>query len=538
MENQAASRLKITLEQSDNTLRAWYEPDEDAAAPDRMALTSLLQEMGWDKARLDEKGIGAFLLACHRAEGPVDAIIGEAVDGYFELEVDPDELAVRLTLHPPQAGRPVTPVDVRTALAGRGVKLPVDESALDRAFSVGRCHDLPIVIGTPPLQGIAAKFVNLLDKRREEADEHARIDLRDLGNLLLVQPGTPLMRRIPAVPGTAGQDVYGRVLAAPEAADTPFDDKVTGAAPDAQDPNLLVAVVAGLPSVRRRGVSVNQVVNVEAVDMHSGNIDFDGTLRVSGDIRTGMTVRVAGDVIVSGTIEAAHVECGGNVMVSGGIIGKSDGPHDPNVVARIECKGAVQARFIESAVVEAGGSVVVESGIRLSDVAAGDVIQAGDPATGSGSIVGGRLRAWEAVRTGTLGAPAGTATVVHVGLNPYSDAEKAELEAERQRKEEEQAKVQQVITFITKNPERANAELREKVRATLFKNSQDLLEIDKRLATLVEELQPRPDAAVVIGKRLYGGVSITIGQKTMKVMEDMPGAELRIIGDGIGVVQN
>ncbi|MGY8524941.1 DUF342 domain-containing protein [Paracidovorax citrulli] len=538
MENQAASRLKITLEQSDNTLRAWYEPDEDAAAPDRMALTSLLQEMGWDKARLDEKGIGAFLLACHRAEGPVDGIIGEAVDGYFELEVDPDELAVRLTLHPPQAGRPVTPVDVRTALAGRGVKLPVDESALDRAFSVGRCHDLPIVIGTPPLKGIPAKFVNLLDKRREEADEHARIDLRDLGNLLLVQPGTPLMRRIPAVPGTAGQDVYGRVLAAPEAADTPFDDKVTGAAPDAQDPNLLIAAVAGLPSVRRRGVSVNQVVNVEAVDMHSGNIDFDGTLRVSGDIRTGMTVRVAGDVIVSGTIEAAHVECGGNVMVSGGIIGKSDGPHDPNVVARIECKGAVQARFIESAVVEAGGSVVVESGIRLSDVAAGDVIQAGDPATGAGSIVGGRLRAWEAVRTGSLGAPAGTATVVHVGLNPYSDAEKAELEAERQRKEDEQAKVQQVITFITKNPERANAELREKVRATLFKNSQDLLDIDKRLAKLVEELQPRPDAAVVIGKRLYGGVSITIGQKTMKVMEDMPGAELRIIGDGIGVVQN
>lgn len=545
MGDAAASLVRVWVENTDKTVRARYEVpalaegSSPCGPPDRAALMAALEAQGWAHARLDDHAIAAFLLACHRDGPPADAVVGELVDGYFEIDIDADSLTVRLTLWPPEGGRAVQPSDVRVVLAGRGIKLPVDEPALAEAFAAGRCDDLAIVHGTAPTRGTPARFVNLLEPRRGGADDdHARIDLRELGNLLLVQPGTPLMRRIPAVPGTAGQDVFGRVLPAPEVADTPFAERLTGVDHDAHDPNLLVATVAGLPSVRARGVSVNPVVAVDAVDMHSGNIAFEGTLRVSGDIKTGMSVRVAGDVIVGGTIEAAHVEAGGNVVVSGGIIGKSEGPHDPaSAVARIQCKGSVHARFIENAVVEAGTTVTVDSGIRQSDVAAGETVTAGDPAVGSGNITGGRCRAWHAVRTGTLGAPAGTATAIHVGLNPYADAEKAALEAEKRRQEQEQGKIQQLLAFFAKNPERATPELREKARATLFKYTRDMLDTDAHLAKLTEQLHPRPDAAVVVGKRVHGGVSIAIGQKTMRVMEDMPKVELRLVGEGIGVVR-
>ena len=543
MSDVAASVVRVWADSTDKAVRARYElpaeAEEGNGPPDRAALMAALEAQGWAHARLDESAIAAFLLACHRDGAPAEAVIGELVDGYFEIDIDADSLTVRLTLWPPEGGRVVQPDDVRIVLAGRGIKLPVDEAALAEAFAAGRCDDLPIVHGTAPTPGTPARFVNLLEPRRGGADDdHARIDLRDLGNLLLVQPGTHLMRRIPAVQGTPGQDVFGRVLPAPEVADTPFTDRLTGVGPDADDPDLLVATVAGLPSVRARGVSVNPVVAVDAVDMHSGNIAFEGTLRVNGDIKTGMSVRVGGDVIVAGTIEAAHVEAGGNVVVSGGIIGKSDGPHDPaSAIARIQCKGSVHARFIENAVVEAGTTVTADSAIRQSDVAAGETITAGDAAIGSGNITGGRCRAWHAVRAGTLGAPAGTATAIHVGLNPYADAEKAALEAEKRRQEQEQAKIQQLMAFFAKNPERATPELREKARATLFKYTRDIMDTDAHLAKLAEQLHPRPDAAVVVGKKVHGGVSVTIGQKAMRVMEDMPKVELRLVGEGIGVVR-
>lgn len=538
MEHQAASALQLTLNEGDKRLHVAYTPAEGAGPPDRATLEAALAARGWAQARLDEPAIARFLLAAHRADGPIDAAIGELADGYFELEIDPDELVVRLTLWPPEGGKPVEPLDVRTALATRNIRLPVDEAALAEAFAAGRCADLPIVLGMPPTRGTPARFDNLLEPRRAGADDRERIDLRDLGSLLLVQPGTPLMRRTPALQGKAGQDVYGRVLPAPELDDSPFSDRLTGVETDPNDPNLLIAAVAGLPSVRRRGVSVNPVVNVEAVDMHSGNIAFDGTLKVNGDIKTGMSVKVAGDVIVQGTIEAAHVEAGGNVIVHGGIIGKIEGgPNDPTQnLARIQCKGSLQARFIEGAVVEAHGAVTVESGIRHSDVAAAETISAGDPAHGTGNITGGRCRAWQAVRTGTVGAPAGIGTAIQVGLNPYADAEKAALESDREKRQQEQDKVQQLLAFFAKHPERATPELREKARATLFKYTKDILDLDGELAKLAEQLHPRPDAAVVVGKRLHGGVTITIGQKTMRVMEDMPGAELRLIGDAITVV--
>jgi uncharacterized protein (DUF342 family) len=534
-----AQGLHVGLDETGKTITATFVPETGRMPPDRTALLEALGAKGWREASLDDTAIAKWLSACQRGSEPVEAAVGELLDGYFELEIERDELTVRLTLLAAQGGKPVTPIDVRTALASRAIVTEPDESALRRAFEAGFCDGLPIVTGIAPQPGTPARFVNLLQDRRPGADDKtARIDFRDLGSLLLVKPGTPLMRRVPAVPGTPGKDVYGRVLPAPEVADPPFSERVSGVAPDPQDPNVLVAAVAGMPSVITNGMSVNPVVDVEAVDMHSGNIAFDGTLRVNGDIKTGMTVKVAGDVIVSGTIEAAHVEAGGNVMVNGGIIGKSEaGQHDPaSAIARIHCNGAVHARFIENAVVEAGTTVTVDSGIRQSDVAAGESINAGDPATGAGNITGGRCRAWHAVRAASLGAHAGTQTVIHVGLNPYMGAEKAALESTRERMEQDQAKVQQLIAFFAKHPEKATPELREKARATLFKYTRETLDIDAKLGKLTEQLQPYPEAAVVVGKKIHGGVTLWIGQKTMRVMEDMNGGELRLLDDRIGFV--
>jgi uncharacterized protein (DUF342 family) len=539
-----AAGLRVSLDEGTRQLLAAFAVTPGQLPPDRTGLQEALASGGWAEAKLDSAAIDTFLAQCQRAtEGtPIEAWIGELTDGYFELSISSDNLSVRLNLLPPQGGRAVTRDDIRTALAERGIAAEPDRETLRGAFEAGLCDGLEIVAGRAPLPGTPARFESLLAPRKPlvAEDENGRIDLRDLGSLLLVNPGTPLMRRIPARQGTDGVDVFGKIVAAVPAADPPFADGLTGVAPDPSDPEVLLAAISGSPALSAQGASVSPVVDVAAVDMHSGNVTFDGTLRVNGDIKTGMTVRVTGDVIVTGTIEAAHVEAGGNVVVKGGIIGKVEGAHQGSesatAEARVRCKGSLHARFIESAVVEAGTEVKVESGIHQSDVAAGHSIVAGSPKGGQGNITGGRCRAQLAVRTAVLGAAAGTATVVQVGTNPYAEAEKAEAEAQRHQLETEQGKVQQLVSFFAKHPEKAVGDLREKARATLFKLTRDSIELNARLAKLAENLRPSPEAVIEVSRRIHGGVSLQIGQKSMKIMEDKPGGQIRLVEDRIALV--
>ncbi|PVE20154.1 DUF342 domain-containing protein, partial [Microvirga sp. KLBC 81] len=171
------------------------------------------------------------------------------------------------------------------------------------------------------------RFESLLDRlkpRAQEIDELAQIDYRDLGSLLLVTPGMPLMRRIPPLPGIDGCNVLGQPVLPDELPDTPFNAEMSGVEIDPEDPNLLRAAIAGSPKLIHQGAQVNPVVEVDAVDLSTGNINFQGSLQVRGDISATMEVRVTGDVVVNGTMEAALVEAGGNVTVKGGIIGMAE----------------------------------------------------------------------------------------------------------------------------------------------------------------------------------------------------------------------
>ncbi|CAG2132243.1 hypothetical protein LMG19282_00572 [Cupriavidus campinensis] len=530
--------LRLELSQPGDHVRACFTPEPGRLPPDRATLEASLEEHGWRGARLDQSAVNAFLTQCQLADGEVDGVIGSLLDGAFELEITADKLSLLLTLMPPEGGRAIDIEDIAAAATSMGVVALLDKAAIEVALEAGSCEGREIARGVAPVQGQAARFDSLVQPRKpaQSESEDDRFDLRDLGSLLLVNPGTALMRRTPAKAGQDGMDILGKPIPAEPMVDTPFAADLTGVAIDPNDPLLLLAVIAGSPRVLPSGVIVSPVVDVEAVDLHSGNVTFDGSLRVSGDIRTGMSVRVTGDVVVSGTIEAAHVEAGGDVIVKGGIIGKAETAHgaDSGEIASVRSKGAVHARYIQNAIVEAATEVVVESGIRQSDVSAGERVTVGSP-TGQGSISGGRTRALASVSTAMLGAPAGTATTVQVGLNPFADQQKAELEEQRRKILEEQAKLQQLAAFFAKHPERAVGDIREKARATMYKINRDLFELDAEIARLAEQMKPSEEAVIAVGRRIHGGVTMQVGHKILKVMEDKTGGQVRVVDDRISV---
>ncbi|AVY92717.1 hypothetical protein DFO50_10358 [Microvirgula sp. AG722] len=507
-----------------------YEPVEDppSVPPDRNRVLDGLLAKGWKDAALDDVALKAFVNRCQTEKGVIAAAIGEVQDGVCEVSVAEDSMSAWLTIVPPAGGKPVTPEEVRDAIRARRIVHGVQMDTLRAALVAGSCDRKVIARGEPPTSGQPTRFTSVLEApvTPGDDDESTSVDYRSMGVLVLVGVGTPLMRRKPARQGLPGKDVLGMPVPASPVMDLPFASSLVGVAPDPADPDLLVATVAGSPSFLDKGVNVTQVVDVAEVGLTSGNIDFDGTLNVKGDIRAGMTVHVGGDIVVTGTIEAAEVVAGGNVSVKGGIIGKSGGAD----TAVIRCEGSVVARFIESARIDAGGCVRAERGIRQAEVNAGDSVL-----VESGGISGGKTCALQRIQAAVLGQPSGLPTVLQAGFHPGVQAAHQEAEQARKHKLDELGKLLQVLIFMEQHRDKSTPEMLEKIQRSIGQMKGELAEIGFRLADLEQRMTLSGGATVVAGKRFHVGVEIRIGHRRLVIDEDRIGGKAWLKGSQVEI---
>lgn len=505
--------------------------------PNWDALAALATAQGWSPEALDHQAAITFIDLCRAATEPVQMPVGKLVDGSFELEVDASCMSALVTLHPPKGGKPVSLAALRRAIADHGIVHGVLEAELAEALAQGEAQTVLIARGTPPTRGTPTRFESLLDRlkpRAQEIDELAQIDYRDLGSLLLVTPGMPLMRRIPPLPGIDGSNVLGEPVLPEELPDTPFSEEIAGVEIDPEDPNLLRASIAGSPKLIHQGVQVNPVVEVDAVDLSTGNINFEGSLLVRGDIGATMEVRVTGDVAVNGTMEAALVEAGGTVTIKGGIIGMAEAMQDSaGGAAHIVCGGDLKARFIANAIISAGKNVEVEREIRQSSIAAGGSVNVGPPNTQQTAIFGGQTRALQSVRAGSIGSPSGVPTLVQAGLDPHADIKRSALMRKRLKMNEEKAKLEKLLLFLQAHPERAVGDVVERARNTHAKLGHDLIQLSEEEARLIRDLQPLHSATIIAARRFCSGARIQLGNKLQEFLEDQVGGKAALEADQI-----
>ena len=185
-----------------------------------------------------------------------------------------------------------------------------------------------------------------------------------------------------------------------------------------EDGLQLISQVNGHASLIEDKVFVSNVYEVEDVDVSTGDINYDGSVLVKGNVRSGYSIVAKGNIEVNGVIEGSYLKAEGDILLKRGIQGMGK--------AHVECNGNLVAKFIENARVVAGGFIQTESIMHSHVAAKGEIEVSGK----KGFVTGGMIRSAKFIEAKNIGSPMGTDTVLEVGIDPIMKEHYQELHTE------------------------------------------------------------------------------------------------------------
>ena len=532
------SAVSVRLSPDETRLLADFDPAGDKSILDVAKVGALLRERGYSRLHVDATELAKFLKQCATAAAPFTVQIGERRDAECIIGVSDDAMTVEMTLNPARGGQEMTRERLGRILREKDVSYGILENEIATVLAAQATQKRVIARGKPPVDGTDASFENLAPEagdRRPRVDENGIADYRELGEFVVVRQGDALMRRTPAQPGENGVDVHGHVILAKAGKDVPFASGLSGATADPNDANLLAASITGQPvAMGPNGVRVDPTITVKEVNLATGNVRFDGAVRVKGDVRSGMKIQATGDVIVDGTVESAWIEAGGDLVIRGGVIGSGEAHLAGEATrARLSCKGTLRARFLENVHARAGVDILIGEFSMQSELVAQHQILVGKPGSGKGHIRGGHVCASSVVSAAVIGTTNGMRTIVEVGHSAAIGERLKKIGEEFQRCEREQEKIEQVISFLQKHPDNGSAGKLEKARLTLGNFHDELERLREEQVLVKQELQVIEGAQVHALSAAHAGVEIRIGDATFRAMEDTGPRVFHLVGGEI-----
>ena len=546
-----ASSLSLTLSSDEASVLATFTPPAPApqatpaaavatAAPAVVLVQELLKQGGWADWWVDAPALEKWRQQIPQAKQPLTAAIAHRRDGRCAVVVGRDRMSATLTLNRPQGGIALTLEQVQQALADKGVKGGVLEDVVAAAVARGEANELVVAQGKAAINGEHTQFEKLVADmvdRHPHVYEDGWVDYRDLGDLVVVKAGTPLLRRIPPTNGEPGFDVLDTPLTPKPGTNWPFAPGLKGVEPAPGDPELLVASVTGQPVMVSHGVKVDPNIVLPHVDLATGNVKFDGAVNIKGDVKDGLKVTSTGDVVVGGAVLAGEIEAGGNVTIKGGVIGHSEynghaSGRNSWFSAKVVAKGSIQARYAENAFLQADGDVVLDDYAMHSEITALNHVTIGKPGTKKGRCIGGHTRAGITIRVAESGSGAGATTVLQAGTNPLMEEEMTELAKAIDKHTLEIANLQKIIDFVSVHPERDKDGLLGRATITQEMHQGEILELQAQQATLKETMQLSEEAHIAVEVTVHGGTEVRVGTKVWATADTRAHGVFRLNEEG------
>lgn len=543
MSQQESIIVGLVFRMDGDILFAEFTPVENWHPIDLAEVKRALLHQGLETTALDDEAVVELIERYGKANNPFIIAIGDRTEAVIEVRVEPDKMAAYLTVIPPLRGAQLEKDKILKALKQAGVVEGVLHAEVDAVVAAGKADAKLVARGTAAVSGRDCQFLSLIPEAGAgglKVDENGVVDYRELELFVTVSVGDPLMKRVPATAGTPGKNVLGEILSAKAGRNYSFAKGVSSATYAPGNTDMLVAAIAGQPIPVIRGMKVEPTLSVKSIDISTGNLEFEGSVNISTDVKSGMKIKVTGDLIIGGTVEAAEICAGGNITIRGGIVGSGEKVPESSSrrdVAHISCGGTISTLFVENARIEAGDSILIGEVAKQSELIATNHVIVGKEGSRKGHIVGGVTRATQFIKAVAIGSPAGLRTEIETGLDPQINSSVTAFEIKLGKLYKEQQEVERVLAYARETPGRVSPEMLQKVTNTQEKLERDIETCEQEKSDLQTRLNLRANARVIVAKQVFGGVVVRIGHKVWQIKEDRGGATF-YLQDGDIYLQN
>ncbi len=432
----------------------------------------------------------------------------------YKLMVAEDKMTATVRFYPPtEGGKLLTLEELVKDLRFRNITYGLQINEIQEFFSNREyCKDITVARGKAVVQGKNAYieyFFNTDTRVRPTIREDGSVDFFHLNAISHCNKGQVLARIVPEVKGHHGRNVHGERMEA--AMVKPIVFRYGRNIEVSEDKMSLISMVDGHVTLVEDKVFVSDIYEVENVDNSTGNIEYEGSVQINGNVISNFSVTAKGNVIVNGVVEGATITAGGNIIIARGMNGMNKG--------KLTAGGNIIAKFLENATAEADGYVQTES-ILHSEVRAGTYIEVNGK---RGFITGGHVIAAELLTVKTLGSEMGATTVVEVGADP-------KVKEQYQQLQKDIGEIQRVLNSTrsiinsysekrAKGVQLTNTQL-DYLKSVILLDTNKKKELEKnmeKVEALQEKLNNHNNAYVDVMGQVYAGTKIIIGDLSMVV---------------------
>jgi uncharacterized protein (DUF342 family) len=352
----------------------------------------------------------------------------ERIDASISITIDSDEMSATAEIIAAQGGKHLSAKAILTSAQEAGVKKGFNKEELVKLAQLAAREKpnnhvtLQIASGKLAINGKDAEIKPLVESvqsriLRPKKRKDGSVDMRDLGDIICVDIGEPIAKKIPLTTGKMGYTVTATILPAEPGNDIALISG-EGTAISSSNQNILLSEKVGLPKVIPNGMTVDEIYKIKNVTVATGNINFTGSVIIDGDVNEGMKVIASGDVTVGGFVESAMIEAGGDVTISGGIIGKKhdiEKNHitDEKMSVNINAMGNIYAKYCQYAEINCSKEIRIENHLLHSLLNIQGGLKVGTEEESNGKLIGGYIRVGTFVTAGIVGATAGSNTIIH-----------------------------------------------------------------------------------------------------------------------------
>ncbi|MFW6093661.1 MAG: DUF342 domain-containing protein [Pseudomonadota bacterium] len=534
------ARVVLDFDDESGMLMARVEPADEPMEVDLAGLRALVEDAGYGDLSFRPDAL-AHLLRRIRDREYGEYPLGSRLDAEVSVGVTADRLQALLSTTKAYGGRPATRARFDEAAAAAGLSAEsVLTDAVEAALAEPTVTNRVIAQGIAPRSGNDSRAEVLVDltpeTSRPKETGQGRVDHYLVRDFVIVDAGTPVLRRHPATRGVPGGDVLGEPVPARDGKDVPLPRDMPGVRPDAEDETLLVAEYRGHPVVIPGGIRVDKTLVMDDVDLRTGNVDFDGSVLVKGDVTAGVEVAATGDVMVKGSVENASVHAGNDLLVARGITGSESANRGGARSARISAGGQVEAAFVSGVVVESGADVVVKEYLSHCETRAGGQVLVGQRG-GRGVIVGGCCHGIRGVACRTAGTVANVPTRIAAGatetLRLAHEEALAHGAALEGRLEQLRSALAGMVERARAGSQATQAHLLRKLRRTVEDFERRVAEADRQTADLAARIESGAHASVACNGPVHPNVTVVVGTASLVVRREATGGRFTARDDEI-----